>query len=97
MSKLPNGIQTYVSKKFSSEGIELSGGQGQKIALARALYKNAPILILDEPTASLDLMAESELYEKFMTTTDNKTAILFLTVWLHHKLLIILQSFQMER
>lgn len=75
MSKLPNGIQTYVSKKFSSEGIELSGGQGQKIALARALYKNAPILILDEPTASLDLMAESELYEKFMTTTDNKTAI----------------------
>lgn len=97
LSKLPNGLQTYISKKFSPEGIEISGGQGQKIALARALYKNAPILILDEPTASLDLIAESELYEKFMTMPTIKPLYSFLIGWLHRKLRIILQFFRMER
>lgn len=75
VSKLPDGEETSISKKFSSDGVELSGGQGQKIALARALYKNAPVLILDEPTASLDLKSESELYENFMKTAFDKTAI----------------------
>ena len=75
INKLPSHDQTYISKKYSSEGIELSGGQGQKIALARALYKNAPVLILDEPTASLDLKSECELYENFIKTSINKTSI----------------------
>ncbi len=75
INKLPSRDQTYISKKYSSEGIELSGGQGQKIALARALYKNAPILILDEPTASLDLKSECELYENFIKTSIDKTSI----------------------
>ena len=75
INNLPDGEQTYISKKFSSEGIELSGGQGQKIVLARAIYKNAPVLILDEPTASLDLKAESELYENFMKIAFDKTAL----------------------
>ena len=75
IANLNDGEKTYISKKYSSKGIELSGGQGQKIALARALYKNAPVLILDEPTASLDVKAESELYENFMKTAFDKTAI----------------------
>lgn len=53
----------------------LSGGQQQKLLLARALYKDAPILILDEPTAALDPIAESKVYEKFHEVTEHKTAI----------------------
>lgn len=75
VNNLPDREKTYISKKFASDGIELSGGQGQKVALARALYKNTPVLILDEPTASLDLKAESELYETFMKTASDKTAV----------------------
>lgn len=66
---------TVVSKVFSDNGIELSGGDGQKLALARALYKNARILILDEPTSSLDVKAEAEIYNGFYKLAEGKTAV----------------------
>ena len=57
------------------EGIVLSGGQTQKLLMARALYKNAPILVLDEPTAALDPISESETYESFHALAKDKTAV----------------------
>ena len=69
------GINTQMTKVMSENGVELSGGQQQKLTLARALYKDAPVMILDEPTAALDPIAESETYEKFHEVTGNKTAL----------------------
>ncbi len=73
--KLPGGIWTSVNKDLDEEGVSLSGGEMQKLMLARALYKNAPIVILDEPTAALDPIAESEMYEKYDEMIQGKTAI----------------------
>lgn len=75
ISGLEKGIETSISKEFDENGIEFSGGEGQKLASARAYYRNAPIVILDEPTAALDPIAESKLYERFNSIMDNKTAI----------------------
>lgn len=75
IEKLPNGVQTYVYKNFSENGFEPSGGEGQKIALARAIYKNAPIMILDEPTSALDPRAEYEIYQRFSELVFGKTAV----------------------
>lgn len=72
---MPNNIDTSLYKDFEEEGVEISGGEAQKIALARALYKNAPFIVLDEPTAALDPIAESEIYSKFNEIVDDKTAI----------------------
>ncbi len=72
---LQNGIDTNISKEFDSRGIEFSGGEGQKLAMARTLYKDAPIIILDEPASALDPLAEAEIYEKFHSITKDKTAI----------------------
>lgn len=75
LRRLKNGIDTSVFKNFDEEGFEPSGGEGQKLALARALYKDAPIVLLDEPTAAMDPKAEYELYQRFNEMVQGKTAI----------------------
>ena len=75
LSSLEKGLSTYIYKDISDNGLEISGGEAQKIALARALYKNAPFLILDEPTAALDPISEAEIYSRFNEIADIKTAI----------------------
>jgi len=75
VKSLSNGKYTSAEKYLDSEGTELSGGERQKLILARALYKDAPILILDEPSSALDPIAEAELYEKYHDMTLNKTSI----------------------
>ena len=63
-----------MTKVFDEEGVEPSGGEQQKLALARALYKDSPVLILDEPTAALDPIAEYEIYRQFNELVEHKTA-----------------------
>ena len=75
VDELPNGIKSRFGKEYNEEGIEMSGGQGQKIAIARALYKKASMVILDEPASALDPIAEAEIYEKFNSLVEDKTAI----------------------
>lgn len=70
---LSNGIDTFIYKDFDTQGFEPSGGEAQKIAICRALYQDAPIVILDEPTAALDPRAEYELYNQFTDILKNKT------------------------
>ena len=73
--KMANKENTYLYKDLDENGLEISGGEAQKLALTRALYKDAPIVILDEPTASMDPIAESSVYSKFNSFVENKTAI----------------------
>lgn len=73
--KLPQGLDTNLGKMVNDDGIELSGGQEQRMMLARALYKNAPILLLDEPTAALDPIAENDMYMRYNEITNGRTAI----------------------
>jgi len=75
VGKLGKGIDTTLFKIFEEDGIEPSGGEQQKIAIARALNKDAPVIILDEPTAALDPIAEYEIYRHFHTLVGNKTAL----------------------
>ena len=70
-----NVLHQAIGRSYDSEGIDFSGGELQKIALARALYKDAPFVILDEPTASLDPIAEAKVYENFNILTEDKTAV----------------------
>ena len=72
---LPNGLDTYIDKEYDSAGVEFSGGEMQKIALARTLFKDSGFMVLDEPTASLDPVAESEIYSNFDKIVGDKTAI----------------------
>ncbi len=75
VSKMKNGVHTVLSHETAEEGENLSGGEAQKVAIARALYKDAPFVILDEPTAALDPIAEAEIYENFRELVGDKTSI----------------------
>lgn len=75
LASMEKGLDTMLYKDLSEDGVDVSGGEAQKIAIARALYKNAPFIILDEPTAALDPIAEAEIYSKFNDIAGDKTAI----------------------
>lgn len=75
LARMPEGLDTPLYKDVSDDGVEISGGEAQKIAIARALYKDAPFVLLDEPTASLDPLSEYEIYSKFDAMVGDKTAI----------------------
>ncbi len=75
LESLPDGSKTEILKVLYDDGIDLSGGEKQKLALARALYKNSPVIILDEPTSALDALAEYELYKNFDELISDKSAI----------------------
>jgi len=81
IKSLPEGVKTPLVKTILENAVELSGGELQKLLLARALYKDAPIIILDEPTAALDPIAEFEIYSRFNEIVGNKT-----TVYISHRL-----------
>ena len=72
---MKQGIYTILTRKLDEEGVEFSGGETQKLMLARALYQNVPILILDEPTAALDPLAESAMYETYTSFGKEKTSL----------------------
>lgn len=92
---LPSGLDTKVSKMLDAQGVEFSGGESQRLAIARAHYKNAPILILDEPTAALDPMAEEEIYryihnmtkkrQQFISLTESQQHVMQTVLWLSVK------------
>ena len=75
LAEMKSGTDTYLYKDYDKDGVDVSGGEAQKIAIARALYKDAPFIILDEPTAALDPIAEAEIYSKFDEIAGDKTAI----------------------
>ncbi len=75
LAQMRSGTETYLYKEYDKDGINISGGEAQKIAIARALYKDAPFIILDEPTAALDPVAEAEIYSKFNDIAGDKTAV----------------------
>ena len=75
IEKLENGIDTHLMKGIYDDGVQLSGGEMQKLVLARAIYKNGSVLILDEPTAALDPIAENKLYLQYRTLTKGKTSV----------------------
>lgn len=74
--KFSHGFNTYITKQFSDDGVELSGGQHQKIALCRAYFKDAQFYIFDEPAASLDADAEDRVLQNFSRISDGKTGII---------------------
>ncbi len=75
LNEMPDGVHTYLYKNYDKSGIEISGGEAQKIALARALYKDSPFILLDEPTAALDPVSEYEVYSNFNKISGDKTAV----------------------
>ena len=72
---MPHGAETYLGQDVDPEGVSLSGGETQRLMLARALYKGAPVVLLDEPTAALDPLAERQMYERYDELTAGKTSV----------------------
>ena len=72
---MPDGLQTHIGRQVFEDGILLSGGEMQRLMLARALYKNAPVLLLNEPTAALDPIAENDIYRKYAAMTEGRTSV----------------------
>lgn len=99
IQKLPEGYNQMLGKRFS-EGIDLSGGEWQKIALARAYMRDAQIVILDEPTAALDARAEFEVFKRFSELTKGKTAVIishrFSTVRMADRILVLKNGEMLE-
>jgi ATP-binding cassette subfamily B protein len=95
IAKLPDGYSTMLGRWFK-DGFQLSGGEWQKVALARAFMREAPILVLDEPTSSLDAQAEYEIFTKFRLLTEGRTAVFishrFSTVRLADRIFVIEQG-----
>lgn len=81
ISRMYRGLETPITKQLFAAGVDLSGGERQKIAILRALYKESPVLVLDEPTAALDPVAEYEIYRKFAEMSEGK-----LTVYISHRI-----------
>jgi ABC-type multidrug transport system fused ATPase/permease subunit len=79
LEELAGGLKereyTHISRLFSEDGVELSGGEGQRLGIARAVYKDAQILVLDEPAANLDVKMEEELYRNFYGYTQGKISL----------------------
>ena len=92
IEQVPRGLNQQLGRRFK-HGVELSGGQWQKIALARAYMKNAEVLILDEPTSALDARAEYEAFQRFIGLTKGKTAVIishrFSTVRMADRILVL--------
>ena len=99
VQKLPDKYAQALGKRFN-QGVELSGGEWQKVALARAYMKEAQLLILDEPTAALDARAEYEVFERFTELTKGKTAVLishrFSTVRMANRILVLDKGMLLE-
>jgi ATP-binding cassette subfamily B protein/ATP-binding cassette subfamily C protein len=81
IESLPNNIDSFLSKEFSNDGIDLSGGEKQKIAIARAMYQQTSLAILDEPTSALDPLSEADIYQHFNELVRDKT-----TIYISHRM-----------
>ncbi len=81
LKALPNGVNSFLSKEFSKDGIDMSGGEKQKIAIARAMYQKTSLAILDEPTSALDPLSEAEIYRHFKELVEDKT-----TIYISHRM-----------
>jgi ATP-binding cassette subfamily B protein len=75
VASLPQKENTFITQMFDLSGVQLSGGENQKLLLARALYKNAPLLVLDEPTAALDPLSEEKMYKHYVSFAEGNTSI----------------------
>lgn len=75
IERFPDGIKTQLYNEFAEDGVEISGGEAQKIAIARALYRDSPFIVLDEPTAALDPIAEADIYSRLNDLIKDKTAV----------------------